>query len=187
MSESCKLSRNSEKYIKKADKIICHQKKETQNMRLTNSISANFTNQASIQCCSAIEMCENILCFTTSISTQELADDLKCLCEKFLKQIEELNDRCLRAANQRQELYYYQNNFEEIAERMFRRLEKMCDTNDIDQNFRNYVRIFCESMICMCENVLKFRILPEVRELAEEMKKCFKELLEKMERTEKCE
>lgn len=181
MSESCQLSYNSEKYIKNADKIICKQKRETQNLRLTNSISANFTNQMSIQCCSAIEMCENILCFTTCISTQELAKNLKCTCERFVKQISEMNDRCLRAANQRQELYHYQNHFEEIAEKMFCRLEKMCNTNDINQNFRNYVQIFCDGMICLCENALRFRLLPEVRELAEEMKKCFKKLMDKCE------
>ncbi len=129
---------------------------------LTDSISHNFMVQMIPHHQMAIQMCENLLQYTTNIPLQNEAQGIIKDQTISIENMEECLPRCSTLTNYKVELMTYQKCFEKIADTMFCRMQQSCVSNDINQNFIREMIPHHKGALEMCRNVLQYDICDEL-------------------------
>ncbi|MFI3236685.1 MAG: DUF305 domain-containing protein [Lachnospiraceae bacterium] len=127
-------------------------------VELTDSISHDFIEQMIPHHKMAINMCENILRYTTNIQIQKMANSIIREQKESILDMEEVLDRCSYITNDRCELEHYQACFTQITNTMFCEMEKAGVSNSVNANFIREMIPHHLGAIKMCRNVLRFPI-----------------------------
>lgn len=129
---------------------------------LTDSISHNFIVQMIPHHEAAIEMCQNLLQYTTCIPLQNIALNIIAEQTKSIENMERILNQCSCLQNSQRDICLYQNAFQQITQTMFSEMQNACTTNSINANFMREMIPHHEGAIRMCENALCFDICPEL-------------------------
>lgn len=167
MNNNYKLSHVTKKYIDCFLEILETMITGMTDAKLNESISHNFIMQMIPHHQAAIEMSKNILKYTTCIPVQNIALNIVDEQTKSIEDMLKVIDCCNLVENKSKELKLYQERFTKITETMFSRMRKAPITNNINQNFIREMIPHHEGAIFMCENLLCFKICPELRPIAQ--------------------
>ena len=129
---------------------------------LTESLSHNFIVQMIPHHRAAIEMSQNLLRYTTFVPLQDIALGIIEEQTKSIENMQKILDCCSEMENTQQDLCLYQKSFGQIAQTMFEQMQNACSTNDINGNFMREMIPHHEGAIRMSENILRYRICPQL-------------------------
>lgn len=138
------------------DKMIC-QMIEAQ---LSNSISSNFIVQMIPHHRAAIEMCRNLLQYTTFIPLQDIAQNIITEQTRSIENMCSIQSSCQQCVNYSQDVRAYQQKANAIMQRMFTRMQQACPDNDINICFIREMIPHHEGAIALCENALCCNLCP---------------------------
>jgi len=162
MNNNCKFSDVTNKYLHRFDEILEQMIKGMTSVELSNSISRNFILQMIPHHEAAIKMSKNILCYTTLIPLQEIAQNIVAEQTKSIENMRAALNCCTCRTNSRADLCQYRECFEQITRTMFHGMRTARATNDINANFMREMIPHHEGAIRMSENALRFSICPEL-------------------------
>ncbi len=134
---------------------------------LTDSISHNFMVQMIPHHQMAIQMCDNLLQYTTNIPLQNEAQGIIKDQTISIKNMEECLSICSTLTNYKVDIIAYQKCFEKIADLMFCRMEQGCVSNDINRNFILEMIPHHQGALEMCRNILQYNICEELYPIIE--------------------
>ena len=132
-----------------------------------DSISRTFILQMIPHHKAAISMSENILCYTTCLPIEAIAQNIISEQKKSIEQMQDCLDRCSGYENSEKELCAYEGNFQKITERMFREMRTAPAVNDVNPDFLREMLPHHEGAVRMCRNTLQFGICPELHPILE--------------------
>lgn len=135
--------------------------------QLNDSISHNFIVQMIPHHRAAIEMCQNVLQYTTDTTLRNIACNIIAMQTQSIQNMESLLPQSSLTANTVQELDLYQRRYHEITHTMFHRMSTACADNNISANFIRQMIPHHEGAICMCENALRYNICPGLAPILE--------------------
>lgn len=163
MKSACtELSIVTNKYLLCFHRILDNMIYGMTTAQLTDSISHNFITQMIPHHRAAIEMSENLLCYTTCIPLQEIALGIIREQTKSIRDMQQILCCCGRLQNTAQELCLYQNRVHEITQTMFTEMKDACTVNDINVTFMNEMIPHHKGAIRMSQNALSFPICPDL-------------------------
>lgn len=130
---------------------------------INGSISHNFIVQMIPHHMMAINMCQNLLQYTTSIGLQNMAHDIITEQRESIWKMHHCLEKCSLNYNSGEQVKKYQECFVQIADTMFYQMERACQSNSIDKSFCREMIPHHMGALEMCENVLRFSICTELR------------------------
>ena len=166
MDNDKKLSNVTNSYLMRYDEILDNMIKEMTHAQLSRSISHNFIVQMVPHHKAAIQMSKNILRYTICIPLQNIALNIIDEQTKGIEKMKKSLSRCNKFENHPREIMYYQKNFNHIARSMFSKMKNAPVVNSVDQDFIREMIPHHEGAIYMSENLLRFKICPELRPIA---------------------
>lgn len=187
MEEKCVLSRVSQKYLQQyreiAENMIC----KMSSTDFSDSISQNFINQMIPHHEAAIEMSKNLLCYTTNLQLQKIADNIISQQGKEIEKMQSMLSSCCSFKNPKQEVFSYLRQNHVITQNMFSKMKSVKICNCINESFILEMIPHHEGAIQMAHNALRYRLCPELKPILHniiktqsdgicEMKKIYKEL-----------
>lgn len=152
------------------------------NAELTESLSRNFIEQMIPHHRAAIEMSRNLLQYTTCIPLQEIASNIIKEQTKSIEDMQSVLNPCSELINSPQDICLYQRRFELITHTMFTQMKSACSTNDININFMREMIPHHQGAIRMSQNLLRYRICPQLDRILQAIIKSQREGVCKMER-----
>lgn len=167
MNLSCRLSENTKRYLERYYCILEEMIAGMTGVEQTESISYDFIIQMIPHHQAAIEMSRNLLCYTTNLPLQRLAEGIIEEQTKSIAQMQAAISCCSKACNSEQEQCLYARRTEQILETMFSRMEETEECNCINHNFMREMIPHHRGAICMAENALRFEICPELAPILE--------------------
>ncbi len=169
MDNEQKLSNVTELYIRKYNQIIDTLINETSRAPLSRSISSNFITQIIFLQQASIEMAKNILKYTICIPLQNIALNIIKEQTRNISTLKNITADCRRYENRSREIMYYQKNFNQIFRNMISKSRNLTVVNSVDQNFVSEIILHYECEIKMFENLLRFKIHPELRKISQHL------------------
>ena len=148
------FSINTRNYLNCFEKILNNMIQGMTCVNLTDSVSRNFIEQMIPHHEAAIEMCKNLLQYTTFIPLQTIAQDIICEQTKSIANMRSVLRGCSSCQNSPAELCQYEQRFSRISQTMFAEMRNACAVNSIDANFIREMIPHHEGAIRMCENAL---------------------------------
>lgn len=180
-----KLSDNSKEYIEKYLKNIENIKEKLSKIEIDGCICKIYINQSLILKESLLDLCENILKYTTNSNIETFA---KLIMEEFEKEgceLGQMQEYCCNFENDSRDVFLYQKRFEILFENLILALNNMPATNNLDLGFVGSVNQCLEFKINMAKNVLGYEICENLRACAEEAITVYEMLLSQSKRFEK--
>lgn len=162
MNQTEKLSNVTRVYLRDFEKIFCEMRRGMTGVCLGNSISANFIFQMIPHHQGAINMCRNLLRYTTCIPLQEIALGIIREQTESIEQMKKALPCCRMLKNTPQELCAYQQEMDRILCVMFEGMEGACADNGLSDDFMREMIPHHEGAVRMSENALKQRICKEL-------------------------
>lgn len=133
----------------------------------SDSISYNFILQILPHCQAAIQMSENLLHYTTNIPLQNIALNIIQTQTKSIEHMLQIQTQCQSLSNSKQDLSLFQRKTKQIMHIMFFEMENAPTTNQINSNFIYEILPHYEGAIKMSENVLQYKIYPDLKSALE--------------------
>ena len=158
MNNNSNLSNDAVKYINEFDCILNRMIECMSNVELSDSISKNFIMQMIPHHRAAIEMCENLLKYTTNIPLQNVACNIIKEQTEGIENMQCIEDRCANLCNCSDDLCLYQKRFNSISKNMFSKMENSLRSNNINANFISEMIPHHRGAIEMCNNALCFEV-----------------------------
>lgn len=128
--------------------------------KLTDSISYNFIAQMIPHHRAAIEMCRNLLKYTTCLPLQDIALGIIEEQTRSIENMQQISSNCRHCQNCRQEVACYQARVDDILNTMFTSMQNACTVNDINVTFMREMIPHHEGAVRMCKNALKYNLCP---------------------------
>lgn len=187
MEDKNELSRVTQKYLARYREITENMICQMNGANFTDSISQNFILQMIPHHDAAIEMSQNLLCYTTNLPLQKLADNIILQQGKGIQRMKAMLRNCQSFKNPKQELFSYAQQNRQITQNMFSAMKSARACNCINESFILEMLPHHEGAIQMAQNALRYRLCPELRPILQdiittqkeevcEMKKIYKEL-----------
>lgn len=129
---------------------------------LNDSISHNFIVQMIPHHMAAIEMSRNLLCYTTFIPLQNIAQNIISEQTQSIHNMEKVLKTCSEMTDTEYDLCRYQEKAQNISQTMFCRMRNAVSSNDINANFIREMVPHHEGAIALSENALRYPICPEL-------------------------
>lgn len=167
MEYSCRLSENTKRYLERYYCILEEMIAAMTKAEQTESISYDFIMQMIPHHQAAIEMSENLLCYTTNLPLQRFAEEIIEEQTKSVEQMQAALSCCSQVCNCGQEQCLYRRRTEQTLETMFSRMEEAGECNCINHNFLREMIPHHRGAVCMAENALRFEICPELSPILE--------------------
>lgn len=180
MNKRCNLSSNARNYINDFKKILEDMISGMTNAELTDSISHNFIVQMIPHHCAAIEMSKNVLKYTTNITLEKIASNIITEQTRSIENMQEIKNKCSLLCNSQQDLYNYNQCFEQITNIMFTKMSNSLITNNININFISEMVPHHKGAIRMSNNALKYDICQDLKPILHEIIKSQREGVKKM-------
>lgn len=167
MKNEYRLSKVAKKYLNTFYDILDEMIQGMTNVELTDSISHNFILQMIPHHMAAIEMSHNILKYTTFIPLEDIASNIISEQTKSIENMKNVLHRCSELENTKQDVFVYQQRFNKITQTMFSKMRKSCATNNINSDFMREMIPHHMGAIEMSNNVLSYKICPELKPIIE--------------------
>lgn len=158
--KSQELSLVTQRYLKTFHCILKDMIKGMTGAKLTDSISYNFMVQMIPHHRAAIEMCQNLLQYTTCIPLQNIAEGIIAEQTKSIEDMEQILCSCGRQRNSCQDLNRCQNKMNRIMDTMFTAMENACSDNQLNANFMREMIPHHRGAVEMSKNTLQYNICP---------------------------
>ena len=129
---------------------------------LSDSISYNFMVQMIPHHMAAIKMSENILCYTTNISLQNIASQIITEQTKSIADMEQILCRCEAYTSSGENLCLYQRKMNQIMQTMFHNMEHAKFGNEVNCNFMWEMIPHHMGAVEMSKLTLQFAICPSL-------------------------
>lgn len=162
-TSGCPLSNVAQKYLAEYQHILNQMIQGMTSVKLTNSISNNFIIQMIPHHRAAIRMSLNILKYTTCIPLEKIAEQIVAEQTKSISNMRAIQCTCSRCSNSGQELYSYQQQMNQVIERMFRKMSQAPATNQLDANFMREMIPHHRGAVKMSKTTLQYKICPELK------------------------
>lgn len=152
------LSNVSKAYLKAYEDILGNMICGMNSARLSCSISRNFIIQMLPHHRAAIEMCENLLRYTTNIELQNICCDIIREQTQSIADMKRVLNSCGRCRNCGEELRDYQCKINEIKNNMFSCMRNAPACNRINISFLREMIPHHKGAVEMCKATLRYRI-----------------------------
>ncbi len=162
MDHSCRLSENTKRYLERYYCILEDMIAGMAGAEQTESISYDFIVQMIPHHQAAIEMSKNLLCYTTNLPLQRLAEGIIEEQTEGIAQMQAALSCCSQVCNCEQDQCLYRRRTEQVLETMFSRMEEAGECNCINHNFMREMIPHHRGAVCMAENALRFELCPEL-------------------------
>ena len=186
MNRQCQLSNVARDYLETYQCILENMIKGMTCANLTDSISSNFISQMIPHHQAAIEMCQNLLRFTTNVPLQNIAQNIICEQTRSIENMQEIACGCEQCTNCRQDLCQYQERANCIMNTMFRDMKCVNGTNQINADFIRQMIPHHRGAIEMCQNALCYNICPQLTPILKSIICSQERGIAQMERLLKC-
>lgn len=163
MTENCRLSRNAEIYLETFDSILNEMIKKMSAAELMDSVSHNFIVQMIPHHRAAIEMSKNILTYTTSITVQNIAEQIIDEQTQSIDDMKKILGRCSKRPDCEYNICSYQRKMDHIMNAMFHEMGNTCATNQLNANFMREMIPHHIGAIRMANTTLEYPICPELK------------------------
>lgn len=157
---------NVGQYLSRFDQILWEMTTKMLTSPTTNNITINFIRTMIPHHQAAIYMCENLLKYTTYCPLQDIARRIIRLQTQGIEQMKNIARTTTGYENTWIDVNNYTNQFKQIVNEMVQRMKNSSRTININYNFVNEMIPHHEGAIAMCNNLLKYRIDPRLREVA---------------------
>lgn len=163
MNHSTQLSNVTKEYLEAYFGILDEMIQGMTGVTLTDSISYNFIVQMIPHHRAAIEMCQNLLKYTTNIPLQNIACGIIEEQTKSIANMQEIQHFCGRLGNCERDLQLYQRRMDQIMQTMFDRMECARTTNQLNADFMWEMIPHHMGAVEMSKNTLQYEICPDLK------------------------
>ena len=111
----------------------------------------------------AIDMCQNLLKYTTNISLQNIALDIISEQTQSIQNMRNILNQCLKINNSPSDLQKYQRQLHIIQKRMFHLMQHAAVSNNINLDFIHEMIPHHQGAIQMSRLTLEYEICPQLR------------------------
>lgn len=172
----------AKKYLFRFDEILKQMAEKMLSQEISDSITINFIECMIPHHQAAIYMSENLLEYTSYQPLQEIAKNIIKMQTEGIEQMKEIARTTYGFQNLPQDINCYQEKYLEITKNMIERMKNAPRCVYINLDFTNEMIPHHEGAIAMCENLLRYRINPRLKAVADsiikEQSKGVKELKE---------
>ena len=158
---------NTINYLERFDEILNQMGNKMLSRKPTNSITTTF-----IQCMiphhqAAIYMCENLLNYTKYEPLKKIANNIIEMQTRGIEQMREIYNTTQGFNNFPKDIIEYYEKYLIITKHMIKQMNNAPRCENINLNFINEMIPHHEGAIDMCHNLLKYRIDPRLKNVAE--------------------
>lgn len=158
---------NAEKYLYRFDQILNEMTNKMLIKPTTDDITIYFIRCMVPHHQAAIDMCENLLRYTTYSPLIQVATNIIKVQQKGIKDMLEIARTTNGNKNSRYELENYTRIYKEIAKNMILGMKNSPRTMKINLDFTGEMIPHHKGAIAMCNNLLQYRIDPRLRIVAQ--------------------
>lgn len=158
---------NAEKYLYRFDQILNEMTNKMLIKPTTDDITIYFIRCMVPHHQAAIDMCENLLRYTTYSPLIQVATNIIKVQQKGIKDMLEIARTTSGNKNSRYELENYTRIYKEIAKNMILGMKNSPRTMKINLDFTGEMIPHHKGAIAMCNNLLQYRIDPRLRIVAQ--------------------
>ncbi|MEG0852609.1 MAG: DUF305 domain-containing protein [Angelakisella sp.] len=167
------LSNVTQKYLAQYDTIlqdmIDDMKSGLKASAPSRSISLYFIETMIPHHKAAIEMCENLLQYTTDLRLQHMANNIIRTQNKGIQEMKEIEERCEQYTSNPVAIDTYVKNYLLIANEMFIKMKNAPRLNNINCNFILEMIPHHEGAVKMSKNVMQYPICGELRIIVDDI------------------
>jgi len=157
----------AKRYLFRFDEIVNQMTDKMLSQEVANSITINFIRCMIPHHQAAIEMAENVLQYTRYQPLEEIAKNIIEMQTAGIEQMKEIAKTTAGCLNIPKDIHNYRNKYLEITKDMIEKMKNSPRCININLNFINEMIPHHEGAICMCKNVLCYRIDPRLKKVAE--------------------
>ncbi len=157
----------AKRYLIQFDEILKQMADKMLSQESTNSITINFIKCMIPHHQAAIEMSENVLSYTTYQPLQQIAKNIIKMQTIEIEQMKEILKNASRFLNTSKDVNTYMTKYLEITKNMIEKMKNSPRCININLNFVNEMIPHHQGAIHMSENLLKYRIDPRLRIIAD--------------------
>lgn len=162
MLEPCSFDTATKDYLTTFYEILDRMIEGMESACLTNSISQNFIIQMIPHHRAAIQMCENVLKYTTCEPLRDIASNIITMQTRSINNMLNALPCCQMQTNSCQDIRLYQRKFQNIVHTMFEEMDTARSTNNISDTFMRQMIPHHRGAIRMCENALRYCVCQEL-------------------------
>lgn len=163
MNKNCCVSDTAQVYLNSFHYILEDMIQKMTSAELNESISHNFITQMIPHHEAAIQMSQNLLCFSHDNALSNIAENIITEQTQGIQNMLAILCRCSELTNCRPALYTYQNQVERIFRRMFCAMRNACADNNINNNFMREMIPHHRGAVEFSELTLKYCICPQLK------------------------
>ena len=157
----------AKKYLFRFDEILKQMAEEMLSQKVSASITINFIECMIPHHQAAIYMSQNLLDYTTYQPLQEIAKNIIKMQTEGIEQMKEIARTTYGFQNLPQDINCYEEKYLDITKNMMERMKNAPRYVYINLDFINEMIPHHEDAIAMCENLLRYRIDPRLKAVAD--------------------
>lgn len=156
-------------YTNKISKTLNQTISEIDAATKTNSISHDFIKQIIPYQKFAIQVAEYTLNYTKHRQISSMAKNIYDKYPEIIKDMQEIKNISRKFKNRGDCISKYHKDFNQIAQHTFSELKKISYKQNINTYFLKLISIYFKSGNLLLQNLMKYRILPQLRLITEYM------------------
>lgn len=160
---------DTEMYLEKFHRILKTMICEMTSAQLKDSISYNFIVQMVPHHEAAIQMSENILCYTKDTRIKQISENIITMQKKGIQDMQNIKKHCLGYRNYRNDLCQYQNALQPVFDKMFMGMRNAYSDQYVNCNFLREMIPHHEGAVKMSKVTLKYHICPQLTPILQEI------------------
>lgn len=158
---------NVRQYLCRFDQILGTMEEKMLSAKPCNNITKYFIECMIPHHRAAIDMSENLLKYTTYQQLQQISHNIIETQERGIEQMKEIDRTTRGFMSTPREIENYTQKYLEITKNMICKMKNSPRCYSINLNFVEEMIPHHEGAICMCENLLQYRIDPKLRMIAD--------------------
>lgn len=163
----CTKTNETRKYLCAFYQILNTMENKMLSAPITDNITINFITAMVPHHQSAIYMCQNLLRFTDYELLKNIAENIISMQTRGIGHMREIAITSYGYSNTRRDISLYERAYFSITRNMLCRMRNAPISNNINLNFIDEMIPHHEGAIAMCENLLKYRIDPRLKCIAD--------------------
>lgn len=158
---------DTKNYLDRFDEILDNMSMQMLGAKVTNSITLNFILTMVPHHQAAIYMSENLLKYTNYMTLENIAKNIIKMQTRGIEQMKNIFRTTNYLSNVTNDVKSYETAFFAIANNMIYKMKNSSRGENINLDFVSEMIPHHEGAVEMCNNLLKYRIDPRLREVAQ--------------------